>query len=1301
MTVSTVSTNRFFPLTTILPEYAPLFEIELEISLPDGRQSIAAALIDCGSQDNLINESYVKDNAIPFKDKPQPMILRLADGREAHQKDLTRYTPVNLEINDHHEPIALDISNITHDIILGLPWFEKHNPLVDWQTRTITFNSPYCLNNCNAKITTTKFNPFSPIESNSTPDESIIKTDLTKSERNRNHRIQRASKRAIFNDPIVPGDDRLTKHQNTQNENTSTRNKNTKRKPPAVALVGAAPFAMALKNPEAELFILSITQITETNSTTNNNSNDTTDPDLSLIPEEYHEFADVFSRKEANKLPPHRPYDHRIPLQEGTAPPFGPIYNLTAEELKTVREYIEKHLKTQFIRHSQSPCSAPILFTKKPDGTLRLCVDYRGLNKLTIKNRYSLPLIGQILDQVVNARFFTSLDMRDGYHRLRVAEGEEWKTAFRCRYELFEYQVMPFELCNAPGTFQHFTNDTFSDFLDEFLAIYLDDLLIYSRTLKEHKVHVRRVLERLREAELYVKPEKCQFHVQEVSFLGYLISEKGIRMDPAKVEAITQWPTPTSVHDIQVFLGFANFYRRFIKRFSRIILPITILLKKGVKFKWSTKAQRAFDDLKTAFTTAPILRHYDPSRDVILETDSSDRAFGAVASQRGDDGILYPIAFYSRKLNAAELNYEIYDKEMLAIVETMDRWRHYFEGSGHKTTIITDHKNLLWFTETKVYNRRQARWAEKMSRFDFVIMFRPGKLGGKPDALSRRPDYMQGNASIPSQETIFLRSDQVDTSLLDQGTNAAFFTLNEATIQSIDMDTDLIQSIKDALPNDPNIGPYLELLKDTTSPRDEDVKAYLEPFSIHDNGLILRNGLIYIPEDPKIKLQILQSRHDSRTSGHLGHEKTLELITRDYYWPRMRQFVKEYINTCDTCARNKSPRQKPHGTLHPLPIPSAPWSSVSMDYIVELPPSNGYNAVYVCVDRLTKMAHFSPTTTEITAEETANLYLQHIFKHHGLPTDIVSDRGPQFTAKFTAKLLELLDIKGNKSTAFHPQSDGQTERVNQVLEQYLRIFCDYQQENWCQLLPLAEFAYNNAQHASTKVSPFYANYGYHPRCTLRILHPNDKDLPTNPAAENLIEKLKTVHTELRKTLEIAQARYKEQYDSQVKPNPPFKVGDLVWLSRKNITTTRPTQKLDYRQLGPYKILKIVGESQLAFKLELSSHMKIHPVFHTSLLRPYRANTIPGRRQPPPPHVEIDGQIEYVVKEILDSRIRYRKLEYYIDWDGYLPSERTWEPAAHLKHAPRAIAEFHSKYPHRASLADLPRQRHSKTRRSSS
>jgi hypothetical protein len=1058
-------------------------------------------------------------------------------------------------------------------------------------------------------------------------------------------------------------------------------------KAPPVSMINGAAMAILFRQPGIHFGLLTLQEAQQLVEQAEKPT--VKEPDINDIPEEYREFTKVFSKEEADKLPPHREYDHRIPIEEGKSPPFGPIYQLSPVELEVLKNYIDEHLRKGFIRHSQSPCAAPVLFAAKPDGGLRLCVDYRGLNKITIKNRYPLPLIGEILERLGNAKFFTKFDVRDGYYRLRMASGEEWKTAFRCRYGLFEYCVMPFGLCNAPGTFQHYVNDTFHEFLDDFLVAYLDDLLIYSKTLKEHKRHVKLVLQRLQDAGLYLKPSKCQFHQTEISFLGYIINQDGIKMDPIKVEAVTQWPTPESVHDIQIFLGFANFYRRFIRGYSRTIAAITKLLKKGVKFRWGTAAENAFQDLKRAFSTAPILRHFDPNKPLILETDASDFAMGAVISQRGDDGKLYPIMFMSRKFIDAELNYEIYDKEMLAIVEAMDKHRHYFEGLGQKTTVYSDHKNLLWFTETKVYNRRQARWAEKLSRFDFVIVFRPGKQGGKPDALSRRPDYTLGEEDR-SKTMTFLKPDQIDTTLIDQDTDPEplqEFSLNATVVDTIGIDEQLQERIKAAVPKDIEVAPYLNQIADSTLPRDEATQTYLEQFSFHENGLLLRNGLVYVPQDTSIKLDILQRHHDTVTAGHPGEAKTLELVTRNYTWPRIRQFVNEYVKSCDTCARNKPSHERRHGMLRPLPVPGSPWSSVSMDYIVELPPSRGYNAIYVVVDRLTKMAHFCPTTTQVTAEETAELYLRNVFKHHGIPDDIVSDRGTQFLSKFTLRLLQLCDIKGNRSTAYHPQSDGQTERVNQVLEQYLRIFCDYQQDDWYQLLPLAEFAYNNASHSSTGTSPFYANFGYHPRATVNATIESS----SNPSAEDLISRLKHEHERLKTHLQEAQNKYKENYDVHTKEAPEFKAGDMVWLSRKNIITSRPSAKLDTRRLGPFKILEIIGEAKSAFKLELPPTMRIHPVFHVSLLNRYRANTIEGREQPPPPPVEVDGEMEWEVKEVLDSRIHRGKLQYYVDWVGCPVSERTWEPAGNLDNAPEVVATYHTNYPNRPSPQDIPQQ----------
>jgi len=466
-----------------------------------------------------------------------------------------------------------------------------------------------------------------------------------------------------------------------------------------------------------------------------------TEINLSKLPIEYSDFVDVFSKKKSEKLPPHRPYYHKTPLLPDNQPPFGPIYPLSELELKELKNNLKENLDRGFIRPSSSPASAPILFVKKKDNSLRLVVDYRGLNKVTIKNRYPLPLIGELLDRLKTAKIFSTIDLRGAYNLVRMAEGEEWKTAFRTRYGHYEYQVMPFGLTNAPASFQHFINDTFSDILDNYVVVYLDDILIFSDNIKDHIQHVREVLQRLRNNALFGNLEKSKFHNSSTKFLGYIISSNGIKMDPEKVEAVLSWPTTKCVKDIQSFIGFANFYRRFIKDFSKIVTPLTQLTKKTNKWSWNNSTQHAFDTLKTAFTSAPILNYFNPELPIVIETDASDFAIGAIISQKSEKGLLHPIAFYSHKFIPAELNYEIYDKELLGIIEAFRVWRAYLEGAQYQIIVITDHKNLEYFTTTKLLNRHQVHWSETLENYDFVIKYVPGTLNGKPDILSHRSDY--------------------------------------------------------------------------------------------------------------------------------------------------------------------------------------------------------------------------------------------------------------------------------------------------------------------------------------------------------------------------------------------------------------------------------------------------------------------------------------------------------------------------------------------------------------------------------
>lgn len=389
-----------------------------------------------------------------------------------------------------------------------------------------------------------------------------------------------------------------------------------------------------------------------------------------VLPPKYTVSAKVFSPEEAKTLAPINKHAHAIDLEGAAIPPYGPIYPLAEPELEVLREYLDDAIARGWIRPSSSPTGAPILFVPKKGGQLRLCVDYRALNRITRKNRAPLPLIGEILDRLSKAKIYTKLDLRDAYHRIRIKLGDEWKTAFRCRYGHFEYCVMPFGLANAPATFQSFINEVLGDLVDTICIVYLDDILIYSQTEEEHTQHVLRVLERLEQHNLFVKLEKCAFDVSEVSFLGYVISPKGIHMEPSRVSAILGWPVPRSIRDIQVFLGFAGFYRRFIKGYSKITAPLTDLLR-GRDTGWLQLGSRefeAFAKLKVMFSRAPFLRHYNPALPTRLETDASAFAIGAILSQLWE-GRWHPIAFLSRKLRGAELRYDTPDAELMAIVE--------------------------------------------------------------------------------------------------------------------------------------------------------------------------------------------------------------------------------------------------------------------------------------------------------------------------------------------------------------------------------------------------------------------------------------------------------------------------------------------------------------------------------------------------------------------------------------------------------------------------------------------------------
>ncbi|KAL0198990.1 hypothetical protein M9458_007530, partial [Cirrhinus mrigala] len=451
-----------------------------------------------------------------------------------------------------------------------------------------------------------------------------------------------------------------------------------------------------------------------------------THPPNSTIPTKYQDLLEAFSTIRATELPPHRPGDCAIELKPGAVPPRGHIYPLSQPETAAMERYIEEELAKGFIRPSTSLALAGFFFVKKKDGGLRPCIDYRSLNEVTIKYRYPLPLVPPALEQLRSARFYTKLDLRSAYNLIRIREGDEWKTAFSTASGHYEYLVMPFGLANSPSYFQAFVNEVFRDMLNRCVIVYIDDILIFSNSFAEHVQHVRAVLQRLIQHKLYAKEEKCQFHQQSIAFLGYIISPEGVAMDDSKVNAVRDWPRPKTLKELQRFLGFSNFYRRFIRNFSTVAAPLTSMVKRGkVRLTWSPDAVQALHELRQRFTTAPILRHPDPQLPFLVEVDASSKGVGAVLSQRqGQPPKTSPCAFFSHKLSPAKRNYDVGNRELLAIKLALEEWRHWLEGARHPFIILTDHKNLEYLRAAKVLNHREARWALFFTRFNFEIHYR-------------------------------------------------------------------------------------------------------------------------------------------------------------------------------------------------------------------------------------------------------------------------------------------------------------------------------------------------------------------------------------------------------------------------------------------------------------------------------------------------------------------------------------------------------------------------------------------------
>jgi transposase InsO family protein len=754
-------------------------------------------------------------------------------------------------------------------------------------------------------------------------------------------------------------------------------------------------------------------------------------------------------------------------------------------------------------------------------------------------------------------------------------------------------------------------NDILQPYLDKFVVVYLDDICIFSNNLEDHLTHVDQVLSTLEAHDIYLGLDKSAFGLSEMDFLGHVVGQGGIRPDPAKIQAVQDWPTPTKQKHIRAFLGLTGYYRRFIKDYARIALPLTNLTKDHIPWKWGEAEASAFKQLQSALTTAPLLVMPDPALPYEVFMDASGFALGAVLLQNQGKG-LQPIAFISRKLNEAEQRYPKGDRELLAIMYALLAWRCYLEGARFK--INSDHLNHTWFHKKRaqVLTRRQAKWMLWMESYygDAEIEYKEGKQN-MADALSRRPD--------------------LDTA----------FSLN---VLSAATEGTLLEQLRHAYTLDP-------WYASSGLPK--------PGFSMSDGIWYFQNRIV-VPRDTALRKLIISECHDVGSAGHQGITRTLQRVASRFWWPHMSRTVSSWVLACPSCQRNKPTNQRPIGLLNPLPVPSYKWEQMTMDLITDLPTTkHGYNAIVTFIDRLSKHVHFAPTTKTVNAPQLARIFRKTVYSAgHGIPRVIITDRDERFLSHFWRSFFDMLGTQLKFTTAYHPQTDGQSERTNRILEEYLRHFVSPLQDDWDDYLDMAEFAINDSVQTSTGYSPFYMTFGQNPITAI------DLSIAARvPAAVDFA-------TEIHDTVEHAKTKLQEAslrqtaYENKSRRDIVFKIGDKVKLSTTNLRLpSTMTAKLAPKFIGPYIVDKVI--SPVVYKLKLPASMsRIHPVFHVSLLQPWKVDKeFVDHVEPAPLPPVYQGDNQYYVEALLDKRMtrvgRHDVIQYLIRWKGYGPEEDQW------------------------------------------
>lgn len=791
----------------------------------------------------------------------------------------------------------------------------------------------------------------------------------------------------------------------------------------------------------------------------------TSDEKIVGLPECLKQFEEVCLEKEIDVLPPIREgIDLEINLKDSSLrPPFLRIYPLSNHEEEELRRWIDKNLASGFIVPSNSPYAAPIFFVKKKNGKLRPCIDYRQLNLNTLKDGHPLPLISDVLSKFKGSTVFSSVDLHGAYNLVRVKPGDEYKASFRCKYGQFEPKVVQFGLTNAPAAFMRFVLAIFRDLLDVYIEIYLDDIIIYSKSLTDHEAHLREVFTRLSNNNLIISLEKCTFFTDELIYLGYKVTTNGIAMEEAKVRAIKEFGVPRNVKEVRGFVGLANYYRKFIKDFSEKVFPLTQLTRKSVEFKWTEVEQEAFEKLKNLMNTSVILKYPDVNSQFYIFCDASDHALGSVLQQRADGEDFRPVEFYSRKFAPAEFNYSVYDKELLAIVESFRVWRHFLLYSPQKVIVKSDHNNLRYFSSSRLWKPRHARWAEELAQFDFTIEHISGMSNVVADALSRSPDKV--SLEKEGAEIVLLKD--------------SYFSLAA------------LENEKDTHDWPEDIAMYLVNGEWSCQSHKKSVyQRFISQFKIMGNRLYRLNdsgwASLYLPFGERSK--VLERFHDKL--GHLAADSIQDLIARRYYWPHLIDDLKAYCKSCRVCQLARSRGGAPRPALQTVPPVAFPFERLGLDFLSNLPLTKSNNRHCItCVDYATRWVWAVPVKT-MDAKVVIWFLYHYIITFVGVPSELITDRGRNFVSGEVERFCNQHRIKHLRTSPYHPATNGLIERMHSMLNHGISALCSTRVDRWDEYVDEVVFGIRVRTHAITKFSPFYLLFGVDPRLSGDFRPPN-------------------------------------------------------------------------------------------------------------------------------------------------------------------------------------------------------------------